>query len=108
MKLLIFSGTTEGRELSVKLAAAGAEVTVCVATEYGSEEQGSCPGVTTLVGPLSPEENSACSVMPSSAWTRPIPMPPISVPRSALPVKRPESPMSVSGAPASRRTGLSS
>ena len=56
MKLVIFSGTTEGRELSVKLAAAGAEVTVCVATEYGSEEQGSFPGVATLVGPLSPEE----------------------------------------------------
>ena len=32
MRIVIFSGTTEGRELSRKLAALGAEVTVCVAT----------------------------------------------------------------------------
>ena len=37
MKIVIFSGTTEGRALSRLLAEQGAEVTVCVATEYGRE-----------------------------------------------------------------------
>lgn len=50
MNILIFSGTTEGRRLSHLLAARGAEVTVCVATEYGCEEQGEAPGVTVLTG----------------------------------------------------------
>ena len=59
MRFVIFSGTTEGRELSRYLAEAGAQVTVCVATEYGSEEQGSTPGVTTCTGPLTPEEKAA-------------------------------------------------
>ena len=58
MKFVIFSGTTEGRELSRLLAEAGAPVTVCVATEYGSEEQGSTPGVEVCQGPLSPEEKA--------------------------------------------------
>jgi precorrin-6x reductase len=56
MKIVIFSGTTEGRRLSGKLAEAGAEVTVCVASDYGREEQGELPGVQVRVGPLSPEE----------------------------------------------------
>ena len=50
MKLMIFSGTTEGRELSCLLADRGAEVTVSVATDYGKEEQGDHPGVTVLCG----------------------------------------------------------
>ena len=58
MKFVIFSGTTEGRELSRLLAEAGAQVTVCVATEYGSEEQGSTPQVEVRQGPLSPEEKA--------------------------------------------------
>ncbi|MBR1845245.1 MAG: precorrin-6A reductase [Oscillospiraceae bacterium] len=52
MKIVIFSGTTEGRELSYRLAEQGAEVVVSVATEYGSEEQGRRPGITTLTGRL--------------------------------------------------------
>lgn len=56
MKIVIFGGTTEGRELSKLLAEAGASVTVCVATEYGGEEQGNIPGVMTRIGPLSAEE----------------------------------------------------
>ena len=56
MRIVIFSGTTEGRRLSRALAEAGAEVTVCVATDYGTEEQGSIPGVITRQGPLSAEE----------------------------------------------------
>lgn len=34
-KVLVFAGTTEGRKLCEELAAGGAEVTACVATEYG-------------------------------------------------------------------------
>lgn len=56
MKIVIFGGTTEGRELSRRLSEAGASVTVCVATEYGEEEQGRIPGVETRTGPLSSDE----------------------------------------------------
>ena len=56
MKIVIFGGTTEGRRLSKLLAEAGASVTVCVATEYGEEEQGTISGVMTRIGPLSAEE----------------------------------------------------
>ncbi len=56
MKILIFGGTTEGRELSRELAARGADVTVCVATDYGAEEQGEAPGVTVLTGRKTAEE----------------------------------------------------
>ena len=34
-KPVIFSGTTEGRQMSEKLSAAGIDHIVCVATEYG-------------------------------------------------------------------------
>ncbi|MCI8574430.1 MAG: precorrin-6A reductase [Oscillibacter sp.] len=50
MRVLLFGGTTEGRELSRQLAAEGLTVTVCVATDYGREEQGDFPGVTVLTG----------------------------------------------------------
>ena len=43
MNVVVFSGTTEGRELSRQLAALGIEVTVSVATPLGQEEQGSTP-----------------------------------------------------------------
>ena len=56
MKIVIFGGTTEGRELSRRLSDAGAEVTVCVATQYGEEEQERVPGVETHAGPLTAEE----------------------------------------------------
>jgi len=56
MNLVIFGATTEGRELSRRLAAAGAAVTVCVATEYGEEEQSQVPGAQTHTGPLTAEE----------------------------------------------------
>ena len=59
MKIVIFGGTTEGRELSKLITEAGASVTVCVATEYGEEEQGSIPGVTIRTGPLSAAEKLA-------------------------------------------------
>ena len=59
MKVVVFSGTTEGRELSGQLAALGAEVLVSVATPLGQEEQGSTPGVTVRCGRLLPEEMTA-------------------------------------------------
>lgn len=56
MKSVIFSGTTEGRLLSCELARLGAQVTVCVATDYGREEQGEQPGVTVLAGRLEEDD----------------------------------------------------
>lgn len=49
-KFVIFSGTTEGRRLSHELAQSGGAVTVCVATEYGREEQGNASGITVRSG----------------------------------------------------------
>ena len=59
MKILIFSGTADGRRLSRRLADRGAEVTVCVATEYGSEEQGEHAGIRVLTGRKNTEEIAA-------------------------------------------------
>ncbi len=59
MRVLIFGGTTEGRELSRALARRGAAVTVSVATAYGAEEQGDFPGVRVLTGRKSAEEMEA-------------------------------------------------
>ena len=56
---MIFGGTTEGRELSRRLAEGGADVTVSVASDYGSEEQGEQPGVTVLSGRMPVEEMTA-------------------------------------------------
>ena len=50
MKAVIFSGTTEGRELSRTLAAEGADVIVSVASDVGAEEQGVIPGVRVSEG----------------------------------------------------------
>ncbi len=50
MRIVIFSGTTEGRVLSHRLARSGISVTVCVATEYGREEQGEQDGITVSCG----------------------------------------------------------
>ena len=50
MKIVIFGGTSEGRELSNELAKAGAEVLVSVASEVGAEEQGTAEGVTVEWG----------------------------------------------------------
>lgn len=50
MKAVIFSGTTEGRKLSLALAAEGADVIVSVASDMGAEEQGTAEGVTVSTG----------------------------------------------------------
>lgn len=65
MKFVIFSGTTEGRRLSHALAALGADITVCVATEYGKEEQGEVPGVSVLSGRM--DEAEMCRTVRSAA-----------------------------------------
>lgn len=59
MNVLIFGGTTEGRELSAALADAGALVTVCVLSDYGRELQEEHRNIRTLTGPLSDEEKDA-------------------------------------------------
>ena len=59
MKAVIFSGTTEGRALSRAVAALGADVTVCVATDLGAEEQGCAPGITVRAGRLDAGEMTA-------------------------------------------------
>ena len=58
MKIVIFSGTTEGRLLSERLAADGVEVHVCVASEYGRDLQGTQAGIRVLQGPLSETEKA--------------------------------------------------
>ena len=55
MRIVIFGGTTEGRTLSHTLAQLGAEVTVCVATAYGKEEQGGSAGMEVRCGRLDAE-----------------------------------------------------
>lgn len=61
MRIVVFSGTTEGRHLSAALADLGAQVTVCVATEYGAEEQGKMPGVQVHTGRL--DETGMCDLI---------------------------------------------
>lgn len=56
MNIFIFGGTTEGRTLSHQLAALGHAVTVSVATAYGAETQGNCPGVSVLCGRLTAQQ----------------------------------------------------
>lgn len=60
MKILIFSGTTEGREISYRLRSLGHEVTVSVATKFGKavQESGQPAGAEAACG------NSKCGVMP--------------------------------------------
>lgn len=59
MNVVIFSGTTEGRALSCQVAALGAAVTVCVATDIGAEEQGNTEGITVCTGRLTADEMAA-------------------------------------------------
>ena len=52
MRVLMFGGTTEARDLSRRLANEGLSVTVCVATPYGAEEQGEAEGIAVRTGRL--------------------------------------------------------
>lgn len=55
-EILIFGGTTEGRELSESLAASGIAHTLCVATEYGERVLREDPVLTIHRGRLDKEE----------------------------------------------------
>lgn len=54
-RVLIFAGTTEGRQLAGGLAKRGIRVTACVATEYGQSLLKELPGVSILSGRLDEE-----------------------------------------------------
>ena len=55
-KVLIFSGTTEGRKLAVAFSGAKIEAVVCVATEYGKEVMPELFGITVRQGRMNTEE----------------------------------------------------
>ena len=57
--LLLFSGTTEGRQLAGRMSRAGVPCTVCVATAYGQEVMPDDPGVTIREGRMDTEEMAA-------------------------------------------------
>ena len=54
--IFIFSGTTEGRELTTQLAERGYDCTVSVATEYGCEVMEMQEGVSVRTGRLNQEQ----------------------------------------------------
>ena len=56
MKILIFSGTTEGRRLSEMLSEAGIRHFVCVASEYGSEVMSTDSLAAIRVGKMNENE----------------------------------------------------
>lgn len=55
-QILIFSGTTEGRQITEVLADAGIECTVCVATEYGIQVMENSEKISIHQGRMSKEE----------------------------------------------------
>ena len=55
-KILIFSGTTEGKALAVKLSGEGIPCTVCVATEYGELVMPKLSGVEIHTGRMTKNE----------------------------------------------------
>lgn len=58
-RVVIFSGTTEGRELAAALANAGVGCVVCVATEYGTQTTPTHALVTTRQGRMDAEQMRA-------------------------------------------------
>jgi len=58
-RILIFSGTTEGRRLAEVLSEAGVSAVVCVATEYGRQVMDQLPGITLHQGRMDREEMRA-------------------------------------------------
>lgn len=60
MNILIFGGTTEGRELAAALAEAGHRVTVSVATELGAEELAGIEGISVLTGRMKAAAMARC------------------------------------------------
>ena len=58
-KICIFAGTSEGRSLIEALTGRGAEITACVATEYGEVLLGQHSDVRILAGRMNSEEMTA-------------------------------------------------
>ena len=56
MRALVFGGTVEGRSIIEKLLSLGADVTACVATEYGTKMLREQDGLSIRSGRLGPEE----------------------------------------------------
>ena len=67
-KILIFSGTTEGKIISHNLAERGFEVTMCVATEYGEKVVPENKNVDVRVGRL--DENQIQALIQSEGFKR--------------------------------------
>lgn len=59
MRVLVFAGTTEGREITEFLAENGVEVTACVATEYGSMLMPFHESIEVRAGRLTQEQMEA-------------------------------------------------
>lgn len=59
MKLLVFAGTSEGRELCQVLSARGLTATACVATEYGRMSMPELAGITIRQGRMDKMEMEA-------------------------------------------------
>ena len=56
IKVLIFAGTTEGRQLATVLSENGVSCIVCVATEYGKQTMPELEKVELRTGRLSPKD----------------------------------------------------
>lgn len=56
MKVLVFSGTTEGKEIAYYLSSLGIDTTVSVATEYGKAVMETAPYITIHVGRMDYDE----------------------------------------------------
>lgn len=60
MRVLLFSGTTEGKELAIRLANAGIETCVSVASDVGARSMPTdIAALSTIVGPLTHEQKLA-------------------------------------------------
>ena len=59
-KIILFGGTTEGRLLAERLAAAGYDMTVSVATQQGAQELRHIPDVHVLTGRIPAGELPVC------------------------------------------------
>ena len=67
-RILIFGGTTEGREIAEALSKSGIPCTVSVATEYGKTVMPQLPGTEILCGRKNAEEMA--EMMQSGGYTR--------------------------------------
>ena len=85
MRIVIFSGTSEGHALCRFLSARGAQTDVFVATAYGEQVIEPLPGVTVHTGRLTAEEMTAR--LDGEALTVDL-TPARSRPTSARPVRR--------------------